>query len=146
MEHRRKSSPERQSESDESWRKKGGGPWALATPEVEVGVSVFSDDDAAVTVIDKMAERKKKMPMKKGREREGLLMMILTVFDPCGKMPLSTSVVGVSDNLCQYRRNEWRAPTLPRVRYFAIVLAGSRYRVDDRRLPRLANLGTSVSW
>ncbi len=95
MEHRRKSSPERQSESDESWRKKGGGPWALATPEVEVEVSVFSDDDAAAAKdIDEMAKRKKKMPMKKGTEREGLLMMIglFTVLDPCGKMPLPTSL------------------------------------------------------
>merc|ERR1719253_617331 len=35
MEQRRKSSPARHSESLESWRKNGGGPWALATPLVE---------------------------------------------------------------------------------------------------------------
>ena len=99
IEHRRKSSPERQSESDESWRKKGGGPWALATPEVEVGVSAFSADDAAAatTVVDEMAKRKKKMPMKKGRQKEDLLMMIglFTALDPCGKMPLPLPIYGL---------------------------------------------------
>ena len=46
MEHRLKDSPWRQSESVESWRKKGGGPAALATPSEDlvsletVGVAV----------------------------------------------------------------------------------------------------------
>ena len=52
IEHRRKSSPDRQSESDVSWRKKGGGPCALVTPPVVVDSwsEVFSADDEVMVV------------------------------------------------------------------------------------------------
>ena len=43
MEQRRKSSPERQSVSVASWRKKGGGPCALVTPPP------VDDDESAVS-------------------------------------------------------------------------------------------------
>ena len=46
MEQRRKSSPERHSESVVSWRKNGGGPCALATPPVELS-AVVSEESAA---------------------------------------------------------------------------------------------------
>ena len=70
MEQRLKVSPDRQSESVESWRKKGGGPCALVTPAesdlVSVLVSAAAADVVAALVI--------MMARKRGREDGGLMI------------------------------------------------------------------------
>ena len=63
MEQRRKSSPARQSESVESWRKKGGGPWALVTPAP-------AESDLASSAADAAAMRLRKI------DREVVLILI----------------------------------------------------------------------
>ena len=74
MEQRRKSSPDRQSESDVSWRKKGGGPCALVTPPVVVLLDSWSEvfsaeDDEVVAIIPSRIVG-----------REDILIVILFVF------------------------------------------------------------------
>ena len=77
MEQRLKVSPDRQSESVESWRKKGGGPWALVTPAESDLVSVLVSAAAA----DVVAALVMMMARKRGREDGGLIVVsVLFVF------------------------------------------------------------------
>ncbi len=73
MEQRRKVSPWRQSESVESWRKKGGGPWALVTPEKEEVLGSSLALAAWVVVV-----KRPRMERRVGRD---VILIVLLLFD-----------------------------------------------------------------
>lgn len=77
MEQRRKVSPWRQSESVESWRKKGGGPWALVTPEEEEVLGSSLALAAWVVVVVK----RPRMERRVGRD---VILIVLLLFDRNG--------------------------------------------------------------